>query len=159
MGVGECAGEIVSLTEFGLADAERALYDAQAALEGGDPGRAGRLGYDAMVQAAKALIKVHDADVADDVARVVDEFRTRLHDTRLFHDPFAGPKFAHYFLHARPDDAVDAEKAHRRVEEAALFIEAAHACYDRMQQAPQPQPQPQPPPPTRRDPRLARILE
>ncbi|HTM20182.1 MAG TPA: nitrite/sulfite reductase [Kofleriaceae bacterium] len=136
MGVGECAGEIVSLTEFGLADAERVLYEAQAALEVGDPARAGRLGYDAMVAAAKALIKVQYIDIADDPARVVDEFRTRLVDTQLFHDPYAGAKFAHFFLHAGAGDALDDEKAHRRVEEAALFIEAAHACYDRMQEAP-----------------------
>ena len=33
MGVGECAGEVVSLVEFGLAEAEREAFEAQLALE------------------------------------------------------------------------------------------------------------------------------
>ena len=33
MGVGECAGEVVSSVEFGLASAERELFEAQLALQ------------------------------------------------------------------------------------------------------------------------------
>ena len=57
--------------------------------------------------------------------------------TKLFHDPFAGAKFARYLLdtHASPPNGLDSEQAHRKIEEAQLFIEAAHACYDRLQEA------------------------
>jgi sulfite reductase (ferredoxin) len=56
----------------------------------------------------------------------------------LFHDPFAGARFAMYFVkaHERRDQAVSAERAHQLVEEAQLFIDASHACYARMQQQP-----------------------
>ena len=61
---------------------------------------------------------------------------------RLFADPFACDKFAHYFFKLHEDaaalDAITVERAHQRIEEASLFIEAAHACYDRMQSASKP---------------------
>lgn len=137
MGVGECAGEIVSLTEFGLADAERVLYEAQAQLDAGQAPSAGELSYKAMLEAAKALVKLENIDVTDEPDHIVSEFRTRFHDTKVFHDPFAGAKFARYLLslHKAPPNGVDAETAHRTIEEAQLFIEAAHACYDRIQGA------------------------
>jgi sulfite reductase (ferredoxin) len=89
-----------------------------------------------MVSAAKALIKIQEPDIADDPDTIVTEFRTRFHDTRLFHDPFAGAKFAHYLFrtHDSPPDGVSEEQARQHIEEAQLFIEAAHACYDRVQQ-------------------------
>ena len=136
MGVGECAGELVTLTEFGLADSERELFAAQALLEQGDNKKAAGLAYRAMLEAAKALIKIQNIDITDEPDHIVGEFRTRFHDTALFHDPFAGAKFANYLLatHERPPNGVGKEEAHRKIEEAQLFIEAAHACYDRMQE-------------------------
>lgn len=140
MGVGECAGEVVSLTEFGLADSEREVFEAQLALEGGDDARATSLAYSAMLQAAKALIRGQSVDFSDDADAVVAEFRTRFHDTNLFNDPFAGAKFAHFLFRTHDDrkanEQADRELARRTIEEAQLFIEAAHACYDRMQQSP-----------------------
>ena len=139
MGVGECAGEVVSVTEFGLADSEREAFEALVSLESGDQRRAADLAYGAMLQAAKALIQVQSFDVAEDADTIVAEFRARFHDTKLFHDPFAGAKFAHFLFRIHEDRkssaAVDHELAHRTIEEAQLFIEAAHACYDRMQQS------------------------
>ena len=135
MGVGECAGEVVSITEFGLQASERELFEAQVALEGGKAGRAGELAYKAMLSAAKALIRVENIDVSDDPTSIVGEFRSRFHDTKVFHDPFAGAKFAHYLfkVHDAPSWSAH-EEAHQQIEEAQLFIEAAHACYDRMQE-------------------------
>jgi sulfite reductase (ferredoxin) len=140
MGVGECAGEVVSLAQFGLADSERQVFEAQLSLEQGDSGRAAELAYRAMLEAARALVREQNIDVADDAEVVVGEFRSRFHDTGLFHDPFAGAKFAQFLfqLHAEPparSSGVDHERAHRTIEEAQLFIEAAHACYDRLQQS------------------------
>ena len=62
------------------------------------------------------------------------EFRTRFHDTKLFHDPFGGPRFVHYYIHAHDErnKQFDKEKASHRLQEAQLFIEAAHACSLRM---------------------------
>ena len=73
------------------------------------------------------------ARTMDPKAQIVGEFKTRFHDTGLFHDPFAGPKFANYFFHAyeEPLERVTLEAAHQRIEEAQLFIEAAHALYNR----------------------------
>ncbi|MEM9490668.1 MAG: hypothetical protein AAGC55_16090, partial [Myxococcota bacterium] len=167
LGVGECAGEVVSFAEFGLADSEREVFQAQLSLEEGQSERAAEQAYQAMILAAKALVREHNIDVSDDPATVVSEFRSRLHDTKIFHDPYAGAKFANYLFRVHSEQAgasngagngasngaghgasngagngtggsnghgVDRERAHRTIEEAQLFIEAAHACYDRMQQ-------------------------
>jgi len=74
----------------------------------------------------------------EDPDAVVGVFTKELVDTQLFHDPFAGAKFAQYFLkaHERRAQAVTPERAHQLVEEAQLFIEASHACYARMRQQP-----------------------
>ena len=57
MGVGECAGEVVSLTEFDLAAAEAQIFEAQLKLEEQAHGAANELAYNAMLLAAKGLIK------------------------------------------------------------------------------------------------------
>ncbi|MFN8644226.1 MAG: nitrite/sulfite reductase [Candidatus Binatia bacterium] len=136
MGTGECAGEVVSLVEFDLADAEREVFEAQVALEGGDPARAEALAYHAMLQAAKALVKTQLADVGDDPARIVAEFKARFCDTELFYDRFAKGMVAAYLFrrHEEGPGAVTAESAHQLVEEASLFVEAGHACQVRMAQ-------------------------
>jgi sulfite reductase (ferredoxin) len=136
MGVGECAGEVVTATEFGLATSEREVFEAQLQLEGGDAARAANLAYRAMLSAARALVTIENADVTDDEDQIVGEFRTRFHDTQLFHDRFAGAKFAAFLLgaHQSPLVGPSREQAHQKIEEAQLFIEAAHACYGRVQQ-------------------------
>jgi sulfite reductase (ferredoxin) len=63
----------------------------------------------------------------------VREFRTRFVDTKLFYDRFAHGKFARplFERHERAVDgggAVDGEDARAIVEEAQLFIDAAHQC-------------------------------
>jgi sulfite reductase (ferredoxin) len=137
MGVGECAGEVVSATEFGLAASEREVFEAQLRLEGGDPSRAADLAYRAMLSAARALVQVKNTDVGEQPDQIVSEFRTRFHDTQLF-DPSAGARFAAFLLraHDAPLERPGHERAHQQIEEAQLFIEAAHACYDRLQAKP-----------------------
>ena len=100
MGIGECAGEVVSAAEFDLAAAEREVFEAQVAWEGGEFQKAGTTAYLAMVHAAKALVKLDYALIGDDPDRIVSEFRTRYYDTQKFFDPFAGGKFAHYLFAA-----------------------------------------------------------
>jgi sulfite reductase (ferredoxin) len=138
MGVGECAGEVVSSAQFGLAASEREVFEAQLLLEKGEAPRAARLAFGAMLGAAKALVRVQYQDVPDDTDRILHEFRARFHETHLFNDPYAGDKFAQYFFRMSGEsfDGMPAEAAHQRIEEAQLFIEAAHACYDRISQGP-----------------------
>src|SRR5207302_7831592 len=62
MGVGECAGEVVSSVEFGLAAAERELFEAQLAHESGQAQVAGEKAYQAMLNAAKALVEIEYPD-------------------------------------------------------------------------------------------------
>lgn len=136
VGTGECAGEIVSVAKFGLADGERVVFDAQELLDAGDAAGAGRLALRAMLLGAKALIRAQTFDIGDDEAEIVAEFRKRFYDTQLFFDKYAGGKFAQYlFRLQRADvDAMSADDAHQAVEEAQLFIEAAYACDERMAQ-------------------------
>ncbi len=138
IGVGECAGEIVPFVEFGLQEAEQQLHEAQDALEAGKPVEAAAGGFNAMVTAAKALIRHLDIQVKDDADDVVALFKTHLHDTELFHDPFAKGKFASYLLKMHAEEShgnANDELAHRALDESQLFIEAAHACYQRITEA------------------------
>lgn len=138
IGVGECAGEVVSLTDFGIAAAEALHFDAQVVLEGGkDQARldkAAALALQAMLSGAQALIKVQNIDIADQPDRIVQEFRQRFYETELFFDPYAKGKFAHYFFNAyeQRHASKDLDAVLRLIEEAGLFIEAAHACYTRL---------------------------
>lgn len=137
LGVGECAGEIVPFAQMGLAASEREVFEAQIFLEEGDATKAAERAFSAMLQAARALTREKNPNVGDDPPEVVSEFRKHLYDTKVFHDKYAGGKFAHYFFRTAEQSAGEftAEAAHERIEEAQLFIEAAHQCYDRMREA------------------------
>jgi len=139
IGVGECAGEIVSAVEFDLTGAERQVFEAQLLLEKGDAQPAAQKAYASMIQAAKGLIKHYTLDLPGDPDAVIDDFKKRFYDTQLFFDPFAGGKFAQYLFLAQKKVVAPqtAESAHQLVEEATLFIEAAHSCYIRLTQAKQ----------------------
>jgi sulfite reductase (ferredoxin) len=134
MGVGECAGEVVSSIDFDLAAAERQLFEAQIALEGGHFQQAGEFAYQSMLGAARGLVRLEFADVSDDPAQIVEEFRARFFDTRKFFDPFAGGKFAQYLFdaHKVAREPYTGDSARYRIDEAHLFIEAAHSCYQRI---------------------------
>lgn len=134
MGVGECAGEVVPFVEMGLAASERELFEAQVILdEEGNAPKAAERAYQAMLQAARALTRERNANLGDDPDEIVREFKLHLCDTRLFHDPYAGDKFANYLFSAHGNglSKSDATGAHQLIEEAQLFVEAAHQCYIR----------------------------
>ena len=138
MGVGECAGEVVSLTEFDLVGAESQVFEAQLQLEAGNAAQADGLAYAAMLQAARGLIKTEFIDVPNDPDRIVAEFRTRFFDTGIFFDRFAGGKFAQYLFrrHVRTGTPAGVDTARQSIEEAQLFLEATHACQARLAGAP-----------------------
>jgi sulfite reductase (ferredoxin) len=134
LGVGECAGEVVPLVQVGLAASEREVFEAQLLLdEGNDQGAAERA-LSAMVQAAQALTREKNAYLGEGADEIVSEFRKHYYDTKLFFDPFSGGKFAHYFFRAyeHRGDASSKDGAHQLIEEAQLFVEAAHQCYTRI---------------------------
>jgi len=134
MGVGECAGEVVSHAEFGLAAAERQVFEAQVSLDQNQFQKAGEQAYASMLQAAKTLVQEQFFNVPNSPDRIAEEFRVRFYETKLFWDEYAGGKFGHYFLraHEKAQESYTPEEAHRRVEEAQLVIEAAYSCYGKL---------------------------
>jgi len=135
LGVGECAGEVVPFTQFGLAASEREVFEAQVLLDDGKPQEAAERAYSAMLQAARALAREKNQNVGDDPAEIVNEFKTHLVDTKVFWDPFAGAKFAQYLFRAHSEGSnrgQSNESAHQLIEEAQLFVDAAHQAYTRV---------------------------
>jgi sulfite reductase (ferredoxin) len=131
MGVGECAGEVVPFVQVGLASSEREIFEAQVMLDEGNVEGAGKAAYRAMLEAARALTREKNANLGTEPEEIVTEFRTHLVETQLFWDPYAGGKFAQYFFRAHDDKGKtsSAEAAHQLIEEAQLFVDAAHQCY------------------------------
>ena len=139
MGVGECAGEMVSAAEFGFRDAESAAFEAQLLIESGDYQKADHKAYEAMITAAKTLVRIQHPDVPNDPAIIVNEFRTRFVEPKIFWDRFHHGQFANYLFarHESPDTRYTQGTAHQLAEEALLFIDAAHKCHAKLlEQAP-----------------------
>jgi sulfite reductase beta subunit-like hemoprotein/uncharacterized protein (UPF0332 family) len=136
MGIGECAGEVVSQALFTLAASERELFEAQIWFDSGDLKRAVMAAYGAMVRAAEALVKTQNYDVATEEGAIVAEFRQRFCDTQVFFDKYAGSTFADYLFKARDAlpqlNGVEKGVALQRLQEAQLFIDAAHSCYNKL---------------------------
>jgi sulfite reductase (ferredoxin) len=134
MGVGECAGEIVPFVEMGLANSEREIFEAQVLLDEGHVKDAASRAYSAMIEAARSLAREKSPNLGSAPDEVVGEFRRHFYDTQLFFDPYAGGKFAQYLFRAHEDHdkAATPETAHQMIEEATLFVDAAHQCYTRL---------------------------
>ncbi len=134
MGTGECAGEIVSSVEFDLGAAEREVFEAQLAFENGQIEQAGKTAYRAMLHGAKALVKIVNPAISDDADQIVIQFRKDYFDTQKFWDPFAGGKFAHYLFdaHQKAGTPHTSDSSRYLIDEAQLFIDAAHSCYNKL---------------------------
>ncbi len=135
LGVGECAGEVVSLFGLEVMKAESEIFDAQVALDDDkDADAAEAHAYKAMLAAARALVRTEFIDVTEDPDDIVAQWKTRFFDTEKFFDRFAKGKFGGYLLerHEDPSPSGEPSVASRRIEEAQLFVEAAHACEARM---------------------------
>ena len=126
LGKGECAGEVVSIGIMEIAAAEREVFEASVALDENELQAAWQGALNAMLRAARTLVKEQFYDVPEEADVVVAEFRTRFYDTELF-----SPKFANYLFSAHQDPASEFEQTqvHRFIEEAQLFIEGAYTCY------------------------------
>ena len=129
MGIGECAGEVISKTDLELSFAESIVFDAAVALEDGDLARADERAYAAMVGAARALVRTENPNVANDPDVIVREFKERFYDTERFFDRFAKGRFARplFDRHDAPPSVHDAEATRGLIEEAQLFIDAVAA--------------------------------
>lgn len=134
LGVGECAGEVVSLFSINISKAEGTVFEALVALEENKYEEADQKAYQAMLSAARALVLNVNLNVGDDPNNIVKEFRQRFYDTEIFFDKYAKGKFAQYLFnrHENSKTNPDKESSHRLIEEANLFIEAAHACDARL---------------------------
>lgn len=132
-GIGECAGEVISSSQFDLADAEREVFEAQLELEKKNYAEADALAYRSMVGASRALVKQQVYDIPERPESVVEEFTHRFLDTELFYDKYAKGKFARYLLQRHQQGPVhaDADSVHQLIDQAQLFIDAAYACYAR----------------------------
>jgi len=134
IGIGECAGEVVSLFSMEISKAESESFEAQIALESGEYQKANESAYKAMLLSAQALIRTQNINISDDPNDIVDQFKTRFYDTQVFFDKYAKGKFANYLLKRHKADELrfDQDSAHQLIEEAMLFIEATHACESRI---------------------------
>ena len=136
LGTGECAGEVVSQSEFTFAASERELFEAHILLEKGEIDKASQMASRSMLRAAQALVRTQLYYVSDDENEILTEFRKRFCDTQLFYDKYAGSKFADYLFKARDtiheSVAIDGDLATQLVQEAQLFIDAAHSCHNKL---------------------------
>ena len=148
MGVGECAGEVVSLAQFGFTEAESLAFEAQLLLDAGEYRKADEMAYGAMLRAARTLVQVQWLDAPNDSNLIVEEFRKRFVDSKVFWDTYHGDQFSRYLFarHEGADTRFTKDTAHKIVEEANLFIDAAHKAHAKVQasmnvlNAPAPQP-------------------
>lgn len=129
IGIGECAGEVISGVQFALTTAGREVFEAQVAYEGNRLKEAHAKALSAMQNAALGLVRTFNQDAKADLPSVQAEFKTLLVDSKKFLDPFAGDKFAKFFLTATPtaDQDLSKDRVHNFLEETQLFIDACHA--------------------------------
>ena len=132
MGVGECAGEVVSVAQFALAAADGLVFQAQLHLEAGDYPSADQNAYKAMLQAALSLVRAQWPEAPDEADSTIQEFRQRFFETNIWGDRYAGSKFAQYLFirHASPPANHSGDHAHRVVEEAQLFVDAVYRGHE-----------------------------
>ena len=129
-GIGECAGEIVGLADFGLQTAEREVFEAQVKLDEKNFTASAKKSYHSMLIAAQALIKHFNPDISNDSEEVMREFKSKIFDQGTFNDISQGDKFAKFYFkhHQKQNIKFDADESEMRLREAQLFIEAAHVC-------------------------------
>jgi hypothetical protein len=73
----------------------------------------------------------------DNEKLTIDEFRKRFVDSGIFVDKYHGNQFSNYLLNRfenGPDTRYTKDTAHKLIEEANLFIDAAHKAHAKWQQ-------------------------
>lgn len=132
-GVGECAGEIVHLSDLLMADADREADQAHDIMESnGDIAIVRDHARTAMIKAALALLATEGMTNPDEFD-VLEAFKTQFYETgRIFEG------VGHYFIEALSEspDAVQGDRLRRLVTETVLFVEEAHTILSKMGTAP-----------------------
>ena len=135
--MGECAGEVVSLADFGFTAAETEAFEAQLLLDDGKFQEADNRAYEAMLRAAHTLVRLEWLDAPTDPKTVVEEFRKRFVDSKIFWHRQHANQFSNYLFNRHengPDPRYTRDTASKLVEEANLFIDAAHQAHAAWQQ-------------------------
>ena len=132
--MGECAGEIVSHAEFGLAHAERQVFEAQVFLDENQYQQAGETAYESMLQAAKTLVR-SSSTMFRRITIVLRRNSAHASTTPNFFGinmRAASLVVTSCVRMKKRNEPYTPDEAHRRVEEAQLVIEAAHSCYGKL---------------------------
>lgn len=137
IGVGECAGEVISPSQFAFAESARLIFDAQLRFDDGDAEAAQKRALAAMTSAARAVCLPLDPSLGEDVSDVGAYFDARLGQSGKFDAASPGGRFSRHFVKARETEATPATLARARqsLEEAQLFIDAAHAYHSKQDRA------------------------
>ena len=128
VGEGECAGEVVSQSEFLLDDAERFVDEALLHLDAGKTREAADTALKAMNTAVDGLLTAVGLFLTDNYDRVA-EFRKRFLETGMIF-----PGLAEYFIRASEEDlaSADADRVRKLCEEANLLSQEAQVVYGRL---------------------------
>lgn len=129
IGVGECAGEVISPSQFAFAEAERLIFEAQLALDENNADLAGAHALSAMVHAARAACLKRKPLLSSSPEAVGKAFDRLLGESGEFDAASPGGRFSRHYIRARQaaTHGLTLQEARQRVEEAQLFIDAAHA--------------------------------
>ena len=134
---GECAGEVVTMADFGFTAAETEAFEAQLLLDEGKFQEADNRAYEAMLRAAHTLVRLEHPDASAEPKAVVEEFKRRFVDTKIFWHRQHMNQFSNYLVNRHengPDPRFTRDTASKLVEEANLFIDAAHQAHAAWQQ-------------------------
>ncbi len=156
IGKGECAGEVVTPSQFALATAGREVFEAQILLDKGDLKGALDQAHASMIHGALAILRIPLRELPDHADKVFEEFCRRYYSNitsleeyrrhgsagqsqGIFVEqiPAGHMPFAPLLLKMRsqPVDTTSPEAVHQRVEEAQLFLEAIHSFIGKVSEA------------------------
>jgi sulfite reductase (ferredoxin) len=129
IGKGECAGEIVAPSEFSLTAAESKAFEAQVQLDRKEFKTAVDLAYESMIFSAEGVVRSRNREWVGNPESTVTEFKKGFFDTGEFVKHVNNTQFAAYLFKAQENRLPNPnpDEAHRRVEEAQLFLEAVHS--------------------------------
>ncbi|HEY5039268.1 MAG TPA: nitrite/sulfite reductase [bacterium] len=129
IGKGECAGEVVSPSEFSMTSAESKAFEAQLKLDQKDLKGAVDLAYESMIFSAEGVVRTRNREYVGTPDQTVSEFKTWFFDTGEFVKHVNNTQFAAFLFKAHDNKLSNpnADEAHRRVEESQLFLEAVHS--------------------------------
>lgn len=136
IGVGECAGEVISPSQFAFAESERLIFEAQLSLDENNAATATAHALRAMHSAARAVTLPYAPSLSDEPEAIAQMFERYLGRTGEFDAATPGARFSRYFERARKAAAEqNVNHARTRVEEAQMFLDAAHEFYSKSTEA------------------------